>query len=94
MSNKAPDRVTDLYTTYYRSGTNLCESIDSPDSVVLRCWGRGGNSASMEFQLPRQADLFDQTKRMLLVAFACGQDTVKSDLRDLLGVKECSCGDD
>jgi hypothetical protein len=94
MNTKAPDRVSDLYTTYYRQGSVNCDVNDSPDSVILRCWGLDSAGASMEFQLPRQADLFDQTKRMLWAAFNCGREIVRSDLRGLLGVKECSCGDD
>ena len=89
-----PDRVEDVYTTGFLT-KGAPSDKEGADEVILSAWGGpSAHGASAIFKLPRHADLFDQVKGMLVASYHRGRDALGSELRDLLGVKECSHDDD
>lgn len=82
------DDITGVYTSSFSAAGRPAERSVAKE-VLLYCNGQGAT-----FALPRHRDLYEATKRMLAAAYRQGGDDVRSDLRDLLGVKECACGDD
>lgn len=80
-----PDRISGVYMTYFRAKGESADK-DVADEVILWCGG-----ASTTFRLPRHHDLFEDAKKMLATAYQRGRESMASDLRDLLNVKEYSC---